>query len=560
MKIKKTIETDLLVIGGGVGGMQAAIEAASSGLNVVVAEKADTRRSGCAGNGNDHFACYIPEYHGKNFEFVLREISGTLESDQWQDMSLLRIWLQRSYEIVKKWESYGIIMRPEGKWCFEGHTVPGQKNYYLKIKGDNIKQALTDQALSQGAVIINKLIITDLLKNDCGHICGALGIDISEDVPEAVIFKAPAVLIATGLVSRMYPSVNPAFLFNVSSCPASTGAGHAMAFRAGARLVNMEIPAIYVGPKYFQRGGRGSWIGMTSDIRGNSIGPYLEAPSREYGDILVDVWPEMFKDKYTDGSGPVYMNCTRTSEDDLAYMLNCFPSEGLDSVVDYMDQYHIDLKHQMVEFFSYNNDLCCRGIEISEDASSSVPGLYATGNAVGNMRGSSTSAAVFGMIAAHSAGKYIGLHRMSMDDFKQQTFNDIQKKLQFFDEIMSRANNVGHWKEANGTLQSIMHDYAGGEICSESILKAGLKYLDQLWERSVTELGALNAHELCRTLEVLEMIELARTVFLSSLNRRESRSCFKRLDYPYENSLLDNKYQTIQNVQGKIITDFRNRH
>ena len=51
MRVKKHIHTDFLVIGGGVGGMQAAIEAAALGLKVVVAEKADTRRSGCAGCG-----------------------------------------------------------------------------------------------------------------------------------------------------------------------------------------------------------------------------------------------------------------------------------------------------------------------------------------------------------------------------------------------------------------------------------------------------------------------------------------------------------------------------
>ena len=64
MELSKTIKGDMLIVGGGVGGMQAAIVAAEAGLHVIVAEKADTRRSGCAGNGNDHFACYIPQYHG----------------------------------------------------------------------------------------------------------------------------------------------------------------------------------------------------------------------------------------------------------------------------------------------------------------------------------------------------------------------------------------------------------------------------------------------------------------------------------------------------------------
>lgn len=561
MQVKRRIQTDFLVIGGGVGGMQAAIEAAALGLRVVVAEKADTRRSGCAGSGNDHFACYIPEYHGTNFEFVLREIAGTLESDQWQDISLLRVWMGRSFEIVQKWEEWGINMRPSGTWCFEGHTYPGQKKYYLKIKGDNIKSALTKKALNCGVEIMNKMTVTDILKNANGQVCGALGLDISKDVPEAVVFDAPTVLIATGLISRMYPGVNPGFLFNTSCCPAATGGGHAMAFRAGARLINMEIPAPYVGPKYFQRGGRGSWIGLVSDINGSPIGPYMDKPSREYGDILVDVWPEIFRDKYQDGSGPVYMNCTRTDDEDLEYMLDSFPSEGLASVVDYIDQYNVDLKRQMIEFYSYNNDLNARGIEISTDASTNIPGLFATGNAVGNTRGSSTAAAVFGMVAARSAADYIE----KMSGGEQFTSGDdasnacICQRLELVDGILKRGSGGAGWREANGTLQSIMHDYAGYDVRSDRILRAGLHYLGLLRDRSLSELGASNAHELCRVLEVLEMMETARIVFITSINRRESRGLFKRQDYPEQDHRLDHKYQTIEEVDGKIIVDFRDR-
>ena len=556
MRVKKHIHTDFLVIGGGVGGMQAAIEAAALGLKVVVAEKADTRRSGCAGCGNDHFACYIPEYHGTNFEFVLREIAGTLESDQWQDLSLRRVWMGKSFEIVQKWEAWGINMRPNGQWCFEGHTYPGQKKYYLKIKGDNIKAALTKKALESGVQIMNKVVMTDLLKSSRGEICGALGLDISGEMPEALVFETPAVLIATGLISRMYPAVNPGFFFNTSCCPAATGGGHAMAYRAGARLINMEIPAPYVGPKYFQRGGRGSWIGLVSDIHGASVGPYMEKPSREYGDILVDVWPEIFRDKYQDGSGPVYMNCTCTEEKDLKYMLEGFPSEGLDSVVDYLQQYNVDLKKQMIEFFSYNNDLNARGIEILEDASTNVPGLFATGNVVGNTRGSSTAAAVFGMVSAQSAADYIRQLSQTGDGYAEEY---VQERLALFDRILKRGGDGARWNEANGTLQSIMKDYAGYDVRSESILRAGQHYLELLWERSVAELGAANAHELCRVLEVLEMMEVARTVFITSINRRESRGLFVRKDYPEQNPRLDNRYQTIENRDGRIVLDFRER-
>ena len=116
MELKKratVIQSDVLVIGGGIGGMQAAITAADEGATVVVAEKADTRRSGSGATGNDHFMCYIPSYHGEDFEAIISEVTDTLVGPL-QDLDLLRLMMKRSFEVVQKWESYGINMRPFG--------------------------------------------------------------------------------------------------------------------------------------------------------------------------------------------------------------------------------------------------------------------------------------------------------------------------------------------------------------------------------------------------------------------------------------------------------------
>ena len=94
------IKADVLVIGGGVGGMQAAIAAAEQGAAVVVAEKADTRHSGSGATGNDHFFCYIPEYHGEDFDVILQECSETLLGP-YHDVDVLTKILQRSFEVAE---------------------------------------------------------------------------------------------------------------------------------------------------------------------------------------------------------------------------------------------------------------------------------------------------------------------------------------------------------------------------------------------------------------------------------------------------------------------------
>ena len=73
MKIQDTICSDVLVVGGGIAGLMAAIAAADSGASVVIAEKANTLRSGAGATGNDHFVCYIPEIH-KDFKEYMKEL------------------------------------------------------------------------------------------------------------------------------------------------------------------------------------------------------------------------------------------------------------------------------------------------------------------------------------------------------------------------------------------------------------------------------------------------------------------------------------------------------
>ena len=558
LKKRETAEqTDFLIIGGGIGGLQAAITGSRLGLKTLVLEKGDTRRSGCAANGNDHFACYIPECHGKNFDFSVREMSNTMDGGPWQDMEMLKIWMERSAEVVRAWESYGIPMRPEGKWNFEGHTFPGQQSYHLKYEGSNIKRLLTEEALRSGARIMNKTAVSELLTDETGRVVGALGINIREDEPELIVFQAKSVLIATGLVSRLYPGVNPAFLFNTPSCPASVGSGHAMAWRAGARLINMDIPAVHIGPKYFERGGKGSWIGLISDLYGRSIGPYMKIPSRKMGDITPDIWPDVFMEKSRDGTGPVYMNCTNTRAEDRAYMYESFEKDGIDSVADYFRQNHVDMKKEMIEFSFYGMDFAHRGIEINGNGETSLENLYATGYAVGNINGHSSAAAVFGMIAAESAEKRNPEIADSGDLFCHPL---VEEKARFYDQILQRGEQGAHWKEANGTLQSIMKDYAGYMGRSETMLTAGANYVRQLREMAYHQLGAANSHELMRVLEVLDMIDLAEPVFLTSKNRTESRALHRREDYPQENEQFAGKYQIIEKRGGEIRLDFRKRN
>ena len=160
------IKTEYLIIGGGVAGLMSAITAAGLGVDVLVAEKADTRRSGSGCGGNDHFMCYIPSEHGDDFERVISEINEGMEGGPWQDPAMLRKMMRRTESVVQRWEEWGINMKPTGKYNFEGHTMPSRQCYHLKYDGANQKRVLTNKARENDAKIMNKLYINDILTND----------------------------------------------------------------------------------------------------------------------------------------------------------------------------------------------------------------------------------------------------------------------------------------------------------------------------------------------------------------------------------------------------------
>ncbi len=313
----------------------------------------------------------------------------------------------------------------------------------FKYDGHNQKMCLTKEAPQKTvAKIMNKVFINDILTNDEGRAVGAIGFSLAEDEPEIIVFQAKAVLVATAQAMRMYPNVNPAYIFNTHSCPAAAG-GAAIAYRAGAKLVNIDVPYRHAGVKGFARSGKATWFGVLSDINGDSISPFTDKPDRKRGDAMMDIYPGIFGDRLESAQGPTYMNCTGYTEDDHAYQHQQFKCEGIDSITDYLEQRHIDLHKSMIEFGTYDYSLAQRGIDIGLDASTNVPGIYAAGICCGNVRGNITSASVWGDIAGESVAAYV----KTVDDYDVSGHPLIGQRADFYNQLMNKIRTARNgWK------------------------------------------------------------------------------------------------------------------
>ena len=164
--VSKTLETDIAVVGGGIGGLCAAIAAAEGGARVMVLEKANTKRSGSGATGNDHFACYYPKHHGGDIRPILRELLDSLVGLCHDPLLSLR-FLERSISIVDKWHEWGINMKPFAEdYVFMGHAYPDRPRIWLKYDGHNQKEALTRQAKKVGVTIVNHHPAVDLMRDE----------------------------------------------------------------------------------------------------------------------------------------------------------------------------------------------------------------------------------------------------------------------------------------------------------------------------------------------------------------------------------------------------------
>lgn len=551
--VKEELACDVAIIGGGIAGLMGAIAAADQGAEVILLDKANTRRSGAGATGNDHFLCWIPEKHG-DISVVYDEFMDSQNATS-NDTPLVMRFLETSPRIVNMWHDWGINMKPTGDWHFEGHAYPGRPRIFLKYDGHNQKKVLTAEAKKRGVRILNHSPVLDIFRNDEG-VTGVLALDASDDEPAFRLIRAKAVVAATGYVSRLFTTdPTPSQMFNTNMCPSGTGDSIAQAWRIGAYLVNMEKTYRHAGPRFLARCGKATWIGVYRYPDGRPVGPFITEPNVETGDMTSDVWSSAFTDLKLAGTGPAYMDCSDASKEDLEHMRWAMKCEGLTALLDYMDREGIDPGRHAVEFGQYEANLVTNGIEIDINGESNVRGLYAAGDMMGNISGDIGAAAVYGWIAGHHAAEYRNREQSSGE------LAGARERMALYNDIYGRDGGAG-WQEANFALQQIMTEYADcgpHRVRSETMLNAGIKYLGDLRKKILRDMGAADAHELMRATEVLNLLDLGEALMISARERKESRGRHLRSDYTFTNPLLRDKFLRIWRDGDEIRTAWRER-
>ncbi len=554
IETRPCLEADVLVVGGGIGGLMAAISAAKSGCgNVLVMEKMHARRSGSGATGNDHFNCYIPSYHGDDIRPVFQETMQSLVGS-FKEPSLMYKFLKKSFELVQMWEEWGVNMRPTGDWECKGHALPGKPRAFLKYDGSEQKKCLVREAKRLGVHFYNHHPVVELATMD-GRIAGALAVDISNEVPVFQPVRAKAVLLATGLTHRLYITApTPGYMFNTGHCPNCAG-GQGLGWRVGARMVNMEFPYTHAGPKYFGRCGKATWIGVYRYPDGTPVGPFTDHSDINYGDVTSDIWNSVFEDVMVKGTGPAYMDCSDASDKDMEYMRWAMKGEGLTSLLNYMATEGIDPQRHAVEFMRYEPILHGRGLDVTDEGETTVPGLFAAGDMVGNGGCGIALAAFLGWEGGHAAA----LQAAEQPFRAAEECENIKARMELLSSIYERKEGAD-WKDANMALQQIMSDYAPAgprKVRSATLLSAGLTYVRNLRARACAQLSAPCSHTLMRAAEVLDLMDCGEALLCAAQARKETRGNHIRADFPFTNPLLADKFLTVGLENNEVTTSWR---
>lgn len=510
------ILADILVIGGGSAGSMAAIRAKelSPRSRVVVFEKGHIKYSGSIPRGMD--ALNIVAVPGVSSpEDYVEAIRISCEGVV--DETTSYVMAERSWRLLKKLESWGVYFPRDRQGNYEVLQVHPRGRFAVTMREPELKVMLADRVVRSGTVVLNRTMAVDLLVQD-GRVVGALGLNVRTG--DLVACRARAVILAAGGVARFGLPDN-GYLYGIFDCPANTGDAYALAFRAGAKLTGLE----YTTSSYIVKDANCPLLYITL-TRGaqllNALGQRIDQVHPSTKSMMA----EHRKDR-----APLFIRMSHLPHEQIEAVEDILFSTERPVLKRFFAGRGVDFRHRDIELGPTEYFLCgghgITGVAVDEWAASTVPGLYAAGDAANVARGHLTGAFVFGEIAAESA-----LER----DSGVEPDCDMEAAVRLF------RRKVEGWmgsKECVGVdefeykVRRVINNYVVPPK-NEVKLRRALESMALLRRDLAEKVRIEGVSDLVKALEVENIITCAVLSASASLERKESRWGFwhYRSDYP----------------------------
>lgn len=514
----KRYSSDVLVIGGGLAGCWASIRGRQLGASVTLVEKGKVGFSGCSTFAAGDILWWTPNDDLNTWLNNYARWGGYLLDPEWFVRLCYDIY-ERVLE-MSKWgapferDSKGNLVRKPGR----GH------NAAVVFPGFELMKFLRKKLEEYGVQILDRVMITDLIVED-GEIHGAVGFHIRNG--EFYLVDAKAIVIATGGCS---------WKGNYFGQDMVCGEGYALAYKNGARLMNMEYSNCYnstyryfdiYGLSRFQRLG-GKFINALGESFMSKYDPELKD-----GAFLHTVAFAMTKE-VIEGRGPIYFDLTEMKEEDQRLSRKLLPM-----LFEMFDKAGVDPFKERLEWIPGFQGSIGTGSGImllDEFCSTNLRGLYASGDAaceglvIGGINGPGAINLSWAIVTGYRSGE--GATRLAkLKEYKKPSealISDLQRRT--FKFLINDGKMTA--QDVYYQLQDAVIGWDKSIIRHKDRLTESINRIKIIEERLIPQMRATDFHELMRCHEVEATLITTEMVLKSALLRTESRAAHYREDYP----------------------------
>ena len=557
----ETRKCDVLVVGAGGAGLRAAIAASEYGAKVALVSKsllgkahtvmAEGGVAAALGNVDDR----------DNWKIHFRDtIRGSKNLANWE---MAKIHAEKAPDRVRELERWGAVFdrTEEGKISqrnFGGHRYPRLAHVGDRT-GLEIIRTLQDHAVHMENIeVFMECTVSDILKSG-NRAVGALAYYRSSG--KLVVFEAGSVILATGGIGKAYKVTSNSWEY--------TGDGHALAYLAGADLIDMEFVQFHPTGMVWPPSVRGTLV--TEGVRGDGGILVNSEGERFMFNYIPDVFAaetaksEEEADSWLKGKEGAMRPPELLTRDVVARAIMTEVNEGRGSPhggvfldiasrqsPDYIRRKLPSMYHQFKELATLDitkepmevgptTHYMMGGIKVEANtAASTVPGLYAAGEAAAGMHGANrlggnslSDLLVFGKIAGQCAANF-AQENSKVSPHGEEIKKSIENTLEPFEDGDENPYQI------HQELQEIMESHAGIVRTGEELEK-GIRKLEEL-EKRLPRMHAKGERKynpgwhLC--LDLHNMIITSLALSRAALERTESRGAHTRLDYPdYDDKL-----------------------
>ncbi len=552
----ETLEHDVIVIGAGGAGLRAAIEAAAQGVSVGLICKSLLGKAHTVMAEGGIAAALGNVWPEDSWQVHFRDtMRGGKMLNNWR---MAQLHAQEAPERVLELERWGALFDRTKDGRILQRDFGGHRYARLAHVGDRtgleMIRTLQYHAIHQGLDVYMECTVARLLK-DGDRVVGAFG--YRRDTGEFVIFKAKAVVLATGGIGKAWTITSNSWEY--------TGDGHSLALWAGADLIDMEFVQFHPTGMVWPPSVRG--ILVTEGVRGDG-GTLRNSAGQRF---MFNYIPEFFRAETADNEAEAdrwytdKKNNRRTPDllprDEVARAINAEVKAGRGSPhggvfldistrrpADYIRRRLPSMYHQFKELADVDitrepmevGPTChyvMGGVRVEADTTAStVPGLFAAGEVAGGMHGSNrlggnslSDLLVFGRRAGLHAALYA-------KNFGGQLVVEAGQVEAIAAELLRPLARPGPENPytIQGELQETMQALVG-IIRTESELKTALRRLAELKERAravEVQGGRVYNPGWHTAIDLDSLLTVAECCALAALERTESRGGHTRGDFP----------------------------